>query len=94
MRVVVVGTGKIASGYLAPLLAGAGWEVALAGRTPSVVERIARAKAELPEALPRDGLAVLNADDPRVLAMRDVTAATTWTSTTSSWSSPRSPSAS
>ncbi|HSI99877.1 MAG TPA: UDP-N-acetylmuramoyl-tripeptide--D-alanyl-D-alanine ligase, partial [Patescibacteria group bacterium] len=43
------------------------------------LERIARAKAELPEALPRDGLAVLNADDPRVLAMRDVTAATTWT---------------
>ena len=43
MRVVVVGTGKIASGYLAPLFAGAGWEVVLAGRTPSVVERIARA---------------------------------------------------
>lgn len=43
------------------------------------IERIARAKAELPEALPREGLAVLNADDPRVAAMRDVTAATTWT---------------
>jgi UDP-N-acetylmuramoyl-tripeptide--D-alanyl-D-alanine ligase len=39
------------------------------------VEAIARAKSELPAALPRDGLAVLNADDPRVAAMRDVTAA-------------------
>jgi len=43
------------------------------------LDRIARAKAELPEALPRDGLAILNADDARVAAMRDVTAATAWT---------------
>jgi UDP-N-acetylmuramoyl-tripeptide--D-alanyl-D-alanine ligase len=40
------------------------------------VEAIARAKGELPAALPSDGLAVLNADDPRVAAMRDATAAT------------------
>jgi UDP-N-acetylmuramoyl-tripeptide--D-alanyl-D-alanine ligase len=39
------------------------------------IERIALAKAELPAALPRDGLAVLNADDPLVAAMRDVTRA-------------------
>ena len=39
------------------------------------IERIAQAKAELPAALPSDGLAVLNADDARVAAMRDVTAA-------------------
>jgi UDP-N-acetylmuramoyl-tripeptide--D-alanyl-D-alanine ligase len=39
------------------------------------LERIAQAKAELPAALPRDGLAVLNADDARVSAMRDVTQA-------------------
>ena len=39
------------------------------------IEAIARAKSELPAALPADGLAVLNADDPRVAAMRDVTAA-------------------
>ena len=40
------------------------------------IEAIARAKAELPAALPSDGLAVLNADDARVAAMRDVTRAT------------------
>ena len=39
------------------------------------IEAIARAKSELPQALPADGLAVLNADDTRVAAMRDVTAA-------------------
>jgi UDP-N-acetylmuramoyl-tripeptide--D-alanyl-D-alanine ligase len=39
------------------------------------IEAIARAKSELPAALPSNGLAVLNADDPRVAAMRDVTSA-------------------
>ncbi|MEX0626324.1 MAG: UDP-N-acetylmuramoyl-tripeptide--D-alanyl-D-alanine ligase [Chloroflexota bacterium] len=39
------------------------------------LDAIARAKAELPAALPADGLAVLNFDDPRVRAMRDVTTA-------------------
>ena len=43
MRVVMVGTGKITSGYLAPLFAEAGWQVVLAGRTPEVVDRIDRA---------------------------------------------------
>ncbi|MEP7040681.1 MAG: UDP-N-acetylmuramoyl-tripeptide--D-alanyl-D-alanine ligase [Chloroflexota bacterium] len=39
------------------------------------LEAIARAKAELPAALPPEGLAVLNADDSNVAAMRLVTAA-------------------
>ena len=39
------------------------------------IDAVERAKAELMEALPEDGVAVLNADDPRVLRMRGRTAA-------------------
>ncbi|BBZ43632.1 UDP-N-acetylmuramoyl-tripeptide--D-alanyl-D-alanine ligase [Mycobacterium parmense] len=38
-------------------------------------EAIARTKAELPQAVPASGVVVLNADDPVVAAMADVTAA-------------------
>jgi UDP-N-acetylmuramoyl-tripeptide--D-alanyl-D-alanine ligase len=38
-------------------------------------EAIAQTKAELPQAVPRSGVVVLNVDDPAVAAMADVTAA-------------------
>ena len=41
------------------------------------IDAIARAKAELPQGLPRDGALVLNGDDPRVRAMARETRAST-----------------
>lgn len=43
------------------------------------IENIGKAKAELVEGMKEGGVAVLNADDPRVLAMRDLSRGTTIT---------------
>lgn len=43
------------------------------------IERVAQAKAELVEALPADGVALLNADEPLVAAMRGLTQARVFT---------------
>ncbi|MDH7489765.1 MAG: UDP-N-acetylmuramoyl-tripeptide--D-alanyl-D-alanine ligase, partial [Anaerolineae bacterium] len=43
------------------------------------IERIAQAKSELVQALPADGVAVLNGDDPRVRAMATLTKARVFT---------------
>ena len=43
------------------------------------IERVAEAKAELVQALPADGVAVLNADEPLVAAMRGLTQARVFT---------------
>jgi UDP-N-acetylmuramoyl-tripeptide--D-alanyl-D-alanine ligase len=56
------------------------------------LDQVARAKGELVEALPPDGVAILNADDPRVLAMSARTQARVVTfSCTQSPRAPRQP---
>jgi UDP-N-acetylmuramoyl-tripeptide--D-alanyl-D-alanine ligase len=47
------------------------------------LDQVARAKGELAEALPADGVAILNADDPRVMAMAERTEARVVTFTAS-----------
>jgi mannitol-1-phosphate 5-dehydrogenase len=40
LRCVVFGTGRVAGGFLAPLLRSAGWETILVGRNPEIIEAI------------------------------------------------------
>ena len=81
-QVAVLEMGMYAEGEIARLVEIARPEVGVVLSVhPTHLERagslaaIARAKAELPIGLPRDGLAVLNADDPRVASMATLTSA-------------------
>ena len=81
-EVVVVEMGARAPGHIAELCAVArptiGVVTAVAAvhtETFGTIDDVARAKAELVVSLPSWGTAVLNADDPRVATMADVTAA-------------------
>jgi mannitol-1-phosphate 5-dehydrogenase len=40
LRCVVIGVGRLAGGFVAPLLSAEGWEVILAGRDPAICARI------------------------------------------------------
>lgn len=79
---VVVEMGARDVGHIAALCAIAEPTVGIVTRVAAVhtevfgsIEAVARAKAELVVALPASGTAVLNAADPRVVAMSDVTQA-------------------
>jgi mannitol-1-phosphate 5-dehydrogenase len=45
LRVVIVGTGRIGCGYLAPLFSAEGWDVVLGARTESSAQRIQAARS-------------------------------------------------
>lgn len=83
-QVAVLEIGTYGPGEIALLCAIALPSIAVVTNVgPSHLERmgtintVARAKSELPAALPADGLAILNGDDARVRAMREITAART-----------------
>ncbi|MEQ1785828.1 MAG: UDP-N-acetylmuramoyl-tripeptide--D-alanyl-D-alanine ligase [Acidimicrobiales bacterium] len=75
---VVVEMGARGLGHIADLCAIAHPTCGIVTRVAAVhtelfgsIEEVARAKGELVEALPKGGVAVLNADDPRVAAMAE-----------------------
>lgn len=79
-RYLVVEMGARGAGHIAHLTGIVRPDVAVVLNVGSAhlgefgsVEEIARAKAEIVAGLPRNGLAVLNADDPRVRAMASAT---------------------
>jgi UDP-N-acetylmuramoyl-tripeptide--D-alanyl-D-alanine ligase len=81
-EVAVIEMGARGVGHIALLCGIASPTVAVVTRVAAVhtelfgsIEEVARAKSELVQALTPDGTAVLNAADPRVAAMAEVTAA-------------------
>jgi UDP-N-acetylmuramoyl-tripeptide--D-alanyl-D-alanine ligase len=78
----VLEMGMYVGGEIADLAAMAGPRIGVVTAVQPVhlsrigtIEAVEQAKGELVEALPADGTAILNADDPRVLRMADRTAA-------------------
>ena len=82
-EVLVVEIGARGVGHIAALTPHVAPDVSIVTAVAGVhlelfgdIDAVARAKGELVEALPDDGTAVLNGDDPRVAAMADRTGAT------------------
>jgi mannitol-1-phosphate 5-dehydrogenase len=73
---VVVGTGRSAGGFLVPLLRSAGWQVALVGRNPAIIDSIAgfggiwlHSGPDVNQAIWFDGVTALSWDDPSLPAL-------------------------
>jgi UDP-N-acetylmuramoyl-tripeptide--D-alanyl-D-alanine ligase len=82
VEVMIVEMGMRGFGEIAALCRIASPQIGLVTRVAEAhsdrvggIDGVARAKAELIEALPGDGCAILNADDPRVRAMSGLTSA-------------------
>jgi mannitol-1-phosphate 5-dehydrogenase len=58
MRAVIIGAGRVACGFLAPLLAESGYEVVLVGRRPEIVAAINQAEYSI-DICHRDGSATV-----------------------------------
>jgi mannitol-1-phosphate 5-dehydrogenase len=75
-RCVVIGTGRMAGGFLAPTLSAAGWDVVLAGRDPAICGMITergglwlRGSGDAGEDRWYGGVTAVGLDSPRLLTL-------------------------